>query len=218
MKYLRKFATEAEVGSLPMPNVVFLADTKSVKYNYIPNGIYIQHTDGTLYSVEEWGEKGYGNTVANGVALVNAKASFVIHPSASTGNKPWINPASLVEGVVTATSVEEAKNDFAGVANTEAILAVPNANSAAAYWNSHNRFKSGEYGYIPSAGELNLIHENKAEINAAMAAIGGTSVGTYIWSSTQASADKGWILKAEGIEQNDKTYTNGSRGILPLNI
>ena len=48
MKYLRKFATKADMADLEQPNVVLIGDTEKVLYNakIYANGVYNKHIDG----------------------------------------------------------------------------------------------------------------------------------------------------------------------------
>lgn len=195
MKYLTKFETEeaykAFIASSEFisPNVSLVAGT--VKYE--PNwGVYIQHIDGSLYTTDEWTAREFTNDLANGVAVVNPKASFVIaKQNASSGTWSAQNSV-LVEGVMTTNDSVTAKTDFAGAANTALIVAL--GNSGCAYNCTKYNFPNGQTGYLPALGEWQIAYDNKAAIVAAMALIGGVAIGTKYWSSTQIDNIGAWVF------------------------
>lgn len=68
-----------------------------------------------------------------------------------------------------------------GVSNTNKIA----SGSPAAKWCR----EKGTAWYLPALDELNLIYNNKSELNTALSSIGGTQLGTgYYWSSTEYSS------------------------------
>lgn len=209
MKYLRKFATEAEIADVEKPAVVLINDTYGVKYYPKPkNGVYIQHIDGNLYSYDDWAEKGFAKNESNGVAVIHSKCSFVVAKS-YISTKAWMSPSSLIEGVITSSDSAIALTDYDGVGNTAKIVAV--STSGAANSCSEFTFPNGKKGYLPSLGELKVANGNIAEINSAMSLIGGSRLAyvTY-WSSTQSSGGQAWAwgLKATGTAaQNAKSFT-----------
>ncbi len=109
-------------------------------------------------------------------------------------------------------------SDFSGRSNTSIIIAHGNSNGydtpAAdyAYNYSTTGTQQGDW-YLPAAGEVKLIYDNKDILNKSLSQLGGTELGTsYCWSSTECS-DKGrvWAFYV----QNDY-WTNylktGSKG------
>lgn len=200
MKYLRKFNTEADVSSWQMsedhvkPNAALVGDTGSVLYNVKAlSGVMIQHIDGSFYTTDEWTAGGFSNDVANGVAVIDANASFVIAKTQISSRMTWSSDTStLVEGVFTTTDSTTAKTDYAGAANTALIAAIDT--SKAAYSCANFEFPNGQKGYLPALGEWIVAYNNKTAIDAAMALIEGTAINTsyYHWSSTQDSASRAW--------------------------
>lgn len=219
MKYLKKFATEAEIADVPTLNVVLVADTKKVLYNVTPFGVYIQHIDGKLYTKDEWSAKAFANSEANGVAVVDSNAQFVI---AKSGDYivAWSSPADVaVDGVLLTTSSSVALTDYNGKGNTEKIISV--SASGAAYKCANYSFPDGQKGYLPALGEWRCAYEKKAEIDEVMASIGGDTLGTKsYWSSTQYSATHAWYLGWEhGNRSNEnKKYNVYTRAFAPLNL
>lgn len=191
MKYLRKFATEAEVDVDASPNVVLVVESGEVKYN-VPiyeNGVYIQHIEGTLYTNDEWSAKGFANEEANGVAVIADECSFVIAKSFASA-APWASELTLVEGIVTTTSEETARNDFSGKANTE-IISPLYENSAAKSAQAYT-FPNGQKGYLPSLGEISIAQTHEALIGSSFSLIGVNYTNAQVWSSTQANSLSAW--------------------------
>lgn len=171
------------------------------------NGVYIQHIDGKLYTTEEWTAKAFANEVANGVAVVADECRFVVAKEYAQTGGSWASEYNtLIEGVFTTTSKAEALTDFNGLANY-ALIPKKN-NNGAAYKISKYRFPNGAEGYMPSAGEMGVLHNNINEIKAALSQIGGVSLGSYLWTSTQADASQAWQYRPSNILQAvSKTYS-----------
>lgn len=175
------------------PNVVLVADTESVMFNVEPpKGVFVQHTDGSLYTTDQWTAGGFTSDLANGVAVIDDACSFVIAKTdAYDGNIEWgSNTSSAISGVMLTTDKATAQTDYAGASNTELIAAT----SGAAYECANYAFPNGATGYLPALGEWAVAYANKSAINAAMTLIGGTALSGYYWSSTQYSADRAWLL------------------------
>ena len=208
MKYLRKFETEADVQMLVQPNVVLVADTESVMFNVpMPNGAYIQHIDGNLYTTDQWTANGFANDEANGVAVIGTKAKFVIAKTFYTYEKWSSDVTNEVQGVKATTSVDTAKTNYSGAANTT-LIAVDDT-SGAAYKCTNFVFPNGANGYLPALGEWNEAYAYKADIDAAMTLIGGKAFGSSThWSSTQYDADDAWGLR----------WSDGNNSIVSKNV
>ena len=193
MKYLRKFETEADVNMSVTPNVVLVGDTGRVIYNVF-KGVFIQHIDGSLYTIDEWTAKGFANNEANGVAVCDPRASFVIAPTQASSMMVWSSDAStLVDGVIATNNFNIASTDYAGLENTALITDIDA--SGAAYFCANYTFNNGCKGYLPAMGEWVVAYENKNDINEAMSLIGGVTIvatGNNYWSSTQSNATKAW--------------------------
>lgn len=209
MKYLRKFATEADVEIDVAPCVAFVAKSKRMIYEPLPkNGVYVQHIDGKLYTTEDWSAKGFVNDEANGVAVLSNEASFVIaKKDVSTSNLAWGGFGYIVPNVLTTPYIASAKEDYDGVTNTQQLIAqlngytdsggvvgAPAAEACAAY-----TFPNGAKGYLPSLGEWNVAYNNKEAIISAMSIIGGTQINNKqyesYWTSTQADERNCWRIQ-----------------------
>lgn len=193
MKYLRKFETEADVNMSIVPNVVLVGDTGKVIYNVL-NGVYIQHIDGTLYTTDEWTAGGFTNDQANGVAVGNGEVAFVMAKEELSPMAWSSDESTILKGVFTAETSSEARKDYDGVGNTAAIAKADSSSMAQACLSY--TFPNGNKGYLPAIGELRLIYGNRTAIRSTLTLIGGVSLGTYYWSSTQVDAEHVWVQTA----------------------
>ena len=219
MKYLRKFSTETDVAMDIFPNVVLVEDTKKVLYNVAPIGVFIQHIDGSLHTMEAWTAAGFSNDEANGVAVNAKEAGFVIAKNLLGTNAWSSNTSDLLEGILTTTNSTEAKKDFAGAANT-AIIVAASTSGAAVDCNNYT-FPNGAKGYLPASGELYVAYNNKASIDAAMTLIGGSGLSSnFYWSSTQYSATSAWYLywSPSGMSDDNKANSFSVRAFSALEI
>ena len=193
MIYLKEFATEADVTMDVSPNVVYVNDTKKVLYNVAPMGVFIQHIDGSLHTMEAWTAAGFTGEQANGVA-VNAKECDFVISKTSLGSMAWSSDTgNKVAGILTTSTNSVALTDFSGQENTALMLATDT--NRAGYTCANYTFPNGEKGYLPALGEWNTAYANKAAIDEAMTLIGGTALGSnYYWSSTQYSPNFAWNL------------------------
>ena len=210
MKYLRKFATEAEYKAFAeseyeAPNVSLLADSGVVKYNLLL-GTFIQHIDGTLYTTDKWAANGFSSELANGVAVCTPQTSFVIAKNDVPGTFAWGGYLSDISGVLMSSDPALARQDYDGLGNTSKILAqlktsmdlnnIKGAPAAEACANF--MFPNGKLGYLPAAGEWSEAYKNKEEIDEALSLIGGTalidSTPGYKQVSTQRTNQSTWIF------------------------
>ena len=215
MKYLRKFNTAEELSAwqssseYAKPNVVLA--NGAVNYNIPKLGVYIQHINGTLYDEAGWISGGFGNDAANGVAVITAKASFVIAKT-DLGKTYWSSIRStLVDGILTSGDKATALTDFAGYDNTQLMLATDT--SGAGYSCANFTFPNGDKGYLPALGELKEACDNKSKIASLMTKIGGTAFeSNYYWSSTQYDSGNSWTfhLNAGNASGNTKYVTFNS--------
>lgn len=207
MKHLKLFQTADEYksfikGNLSIPNVSFIRESGEVKYmNELPesSSVYIQHRDGSLYTVREWTDKGFVSSDANGVAVIDDKAQFVIAKT-HAGNPytcTWADDTTnAMSGVFTTTDLSVAEEDYDGSQNTGAIInhmMDTAGKSAAERCEIYEGFPGSGTGYLPSVGEWMIASKYKAEIDEAMRVL-GTSLdkGENLWASTQGSANTAW--------------------------
>lgn len=216
MKYLRKFETEADVNMSVVPNVVLVGDTGKVIYNVL-NGVFIQHIDGTLYTTDEWTAGGFTNDQANGVAVGEGAVAFVMAKEELSPMAWSSDESTILKGVFTTETVSEARKDYDGVGNTAAIAKADSSSMAQACLGY--TFPNGNKGYLPAVGELRLIYGNITAIRSALTLIGGASLVTYYWSSTQTNAERVWVQSSNstsGPDQVGKKNVVSSYGIRPF--
>lgn len=167
--------------------------------------------------VSSWASYQNSGEIADGVLLVEGGRHLVIAPTESSGAKWSSKPVSAsdtsgsvqISGVTTTGDRITALNDFAGQANTTAIINastssnVTNTNDyAAGFCNKYSRANANGKGllagrwWLPSMGEMAMIWANFDKINYALSKISGATQlqATWYWSSTQGSATDAWYL------------------------
>lgn len=159
-----------------------------------PNGVYILHTNGTLYTREQW--KIPYNQDAVGVALVSDNCKFIIAPEESSEDLQWSKVRENVENCASTTSNSEAKKEYNGRQNTDAIVTkYGDVTDYAAGWCRNYIFKNGAKGYLGSLGEWYDAYIVRDEIESCMSLIGGVTLNNEstpnagYWSSTQYNSE-----------------------------
>lgn len=210
MKHLKKFSTANEYDAFVAssqfvkPNVSYIVDDGSIHYHR-NTSIYIQHTNGNLYTTEQWTAEGFTNDDAKGIAVIAAETQFLITKFSST-NLSW-GADGVIDGIVVTTDSSVAKTDYKGKSNTQLMLNAGSAAGNAAFTCNYFELADGQRGYLPSLGELYIAYENRVAINEARSLIGLAAITSQIWSSTQYSADMAWA-----INWSTGGIINGSRG------
>lgn len=205
MKYLRKFATEADASVVARPNVVLFADTKEVRYNFTKEGVFIQHINRALFTPEKWTENGFANDEANGVAVISGDISFVLAKELIPDTYKYGGyNAPILTGLAYPATAEEAALDLDGFGNTKTLIeqlkdytdtsykitGVPIAEACANY-----TFPTGDKGYLPAVGELVILGQYANNVNAALSQIGGESFYSANYAtSTQKSTGSFWAF------------------------
>lgn len=181
-----------------------------------PSGVYIVHMNGKVYPRANW-QTSQNNYVV-GIGVKTPYTSFTIAPDEKQGIQ-WGGYGTLISGCTTTTDQNAAIKDYAGDFNTTEIFAtLGNTDNYAALYCYSYMFKSGIRGYLPALGELYEAYQNKTEVDACMALIGGTplydsSLNNYWkWSSTQYSAHTACGLNwANGnVNNNNKDYSHSN--------
>lgn len=179
---------------------------------------YRKSDDRTLaVRVSSWTSYQNSGEIAEGVLLVEGGRHLVIAPTESSSTKWSSNPVSpfdtsgfvQISGVTTTVDRITALNDFAGRANTTAIINGSTSSSvtntedhAAGFCNKYSRTNANGKGltagkwWLPSIGEMAMIWANFDKINYALSKISGaTQLQTaWYWCSTQFSANKAWNM------------------------
>lgn len=107
-------------------------------------------------------------------------------------------------------SLEEAKQDFNGVQNTETMVSHSNySENGAAKLCKNYQFPSGKYGYLPACGELNVMANYITEYKSLYNLVNGTSTGNMrIWSSTQVKSNSSLVYVLNVAKANEGINTN----------
>ena len=144
------------------------------------NGVWIETIEHKYCLPDDWDSK--DNTIANSVAVVTDAHRFRIAlqdaPSLmamnDTPTDPWENYLSGT------TDPKVANADYNGATNTQNIRTkCQSSTTYAAGWCNAYTFPDGvTKGYLPAMGELQLAYQNKAAIDAALSACGGTVINT----------------------------------------
>lgn len=162
------------------------------------NGVYVYTNKGELVNPEEWDTA--NNDSAIGVAVIDDNCQFIIDKNLLIKNNiAWSDALhdTDIDGILTTTSSVTAQTDFSGQSNTNIIRTQASgedsSNNAAHY--CYSQTLNGLNGYLPSAGELYTMWENKTEVNNALTTIGTTTINTALmWSSTEYSSAGAWLL------------------------
>ena len=179
-------------------------DLSGISPESAPNGVYVYANNGKLYSPDSWDVA--NNDSAVGVAVVTDDCKFVISKSLPMKNAiEWGGYNTDISGLTNYTSKSSAQNDFNGQSNTSTIISAlgSSTNIAAGYCRSQSL--NGKTGYLPAAGELYVMWENKSDINSALQKIGASTIDSafnnsyntnyhYPWSSTEYSSSAAWYL------------------------
>lgn len=164
-------------------------------YKALNTGTYIIDKNDNLYeSPTECEEAGLSKTDMIGVLLVTNNVAIVIAPKIIS-NLIWSNEGNLIEGCATFPNYLDALKDFAGAANTAAIIGADNNPNIVARRCSDYVFKNGKKGYLMSVGEAKEIAENFYFLGPKLTYINdfdAPSESDKYWTSTQMNANSAW--------------------------
>ena len=135
VKYGLQYSVEVQAYGETAPSMQkFTADrsARDVEFYYnctmSPLGTWIESTDGSLISSENWKTEGAGKT-AQSVVLITADHQFRIGlRNAYTSTCAWGGYGTDVTGITNRTAWTSAVNDFNAKENTDAIIAALNPN------------------------------------------------------------------------------------------
>ena len=161
-----------------------------------------------------------------GILVIDGDKKIVVALTESTNRLKWAS-ADLAGGAFTTYDRVTASNDYAGMANTKAIVTSANLsgdgvdcapafcyNYSSPNLNGHgNGLKAGQW-WLPSLGELYTIFANFEKINFALSLCTGAQllVRDAYWSSTEGSATGAWRLNfRDGGQYNTAKSADQSR-------
>ncbi len=171
----------------------------------LKNGVYIEATNGELFTAEEWA----GSLTPNSVVVIQDEVQFRIALTQSS-NTMRLNQKSsgALENYMTGIKdKEQAKLDMKSAENTANIMKLQSGtNYAAGYCNSFTFPDGKTKGLLPALGWWQTAYDNKAAVDACLVACGATAMHTkYHWASTFWGAHSsgtryGWMF----------TWSNGA--------
>lgn len=193
--------------------------TKTVNVAVLFLGVGIKHTNGNIYSASEWTAGTFSASDALGVAISDGTNGLLLNKAQGSSLKWSSNTTDVVPDCYTTTVEAEANVDFAGKANTDAIIAAKSTISGftcpAADW-CRALTDGGLEWYLPAGGEALLIMSNETAVNECLNLIGGTALPNYFWTSTQYAEYRAWLYSYGTLYYYRKSYDSDVRGVAAL--
>ena len=157
----------------------------SKKQTPLLNGVYIETTNGELFTSDKW----TGSLTANSVVVIQDEVRFRIALTQSSNTmKIHSKSSGTLENYMTAISdSSQALLDMKSAENTANIMKLQSGTGyAAGYCNSFTFPDGKTKGLLPALGWLQTAYDNKAAVDACLAACGATAMDTsnYHWAST----------------------------------
>ena len=157
--------------------------TVTMAYTEIVNGVFVYDNTGGLTPISSW-DTG-NNSSAVGIALITDNTRLVIKKGLSAiNNIQWAHNlhGTDVSGILSASSASQASTDYAGQNNTDLMISSDSSgttsNNSAKYCQAQTITVNGRTvnGYLPSAGELADMWNNKSTIENALTTIGSQTI------------------------------------------
>ena len=157
----------------------------SKKQTPLLNGVYIEATNGKVFTADKW----TGSLTPNSVVVIQDEVRFRIALTQSSSTmKIHSSNAGALENYMTAIRyTAQAKLDMKSAENTANIMKLQSGTGyAAGYCNSFTFPDGKTKGLLPALGWLQTAYDNKAAVDACLAACGATAMDTsiYHWAST----------------------------------
>lgn len=173
------------------------------------NGVYIEDINGELFTADKW----TGSLTPNSVVVIQDEVRFRIALTQSSSRmKIHSSSSGALDNYMTAISDEaQAKLDMKSAENTANIMKLQSGTGyAAGYCNSFT-FPGGKTkGLLPALGWLWTAYNNKAAVDACLAACGATAMdtSTWHWASTFHGVNYGFERHCWGLSwSNGNVYT-----------
>jgi hypothetical protein len=167
-------------------------------------------TDGSIVKPANWP---CGRTAKGIVFYVDDTGlhGWMVHlQNQAAGGIKWSTEERDIPSLTNYTAAHIAITDFDGYGNTQKIRNFGNALKYPAAWVVD--FANG--WYLPAMGQLNILYGNLVEVNAGLAAVGGTlfemNSSWWCWSSSEYSSNYAWYQSSNGGVNGfiTKGYTN----------
>lgn len=201
-----------KLGSTDITNVmlgttkvdaIFLGNTKVYPNLPVVEGVYVYHVDKNFYTFPEFQK--LSNTAISqvlGFAIIDNQGSFLLPPKPNLTNGYRWSPENFDAFVVPDVGIDV--DDLNGRQNTEVLFNnfqnVAGSNEyAAGYAYRFTPVPIGTSWYLPSIGELIIIHRYVSELHDWVFDTFGfsyfpSSGAKSFWSSTQGDATTAWQL------------------------
>ena len=192
----------------------------SKKQTPLLNGVYIEATNGKLFTAKKW----TGSLTPNSVVVISNGVSFRIALTQSSDlMKIHSSYYGTLERYMTAFSdAPSAKLDRQSAENTANIMKVQSGTGYAAGYCKSFTFPDGKTkGLLPALGWFQTAYDNKSAVDACLAACGATAMDifNYHWASTfwgvDSSRRRCWIL-AWSVGYVDNGGLNDSYRVRPF--
>lgn len=156
------------------------------------NGVYIEDINGELFTANKW----TGSLTPNSVVVIQDEVRFriALTQSSSTMQIHSSYDGALENYMTAISDSSQAKLDMKSAENTANIMKLQSGTDyAAGYCNSFTFPDGKTKGLLPALGWLQTAYDNKAEVDACLAACGATPMDTdyYHWSSTFWGVNRG---------------------------
>ena len=195
-------------------------DTEEQSMNYLRgNGVYIQHVDGNLYTGDEWTAGGFANDVANGIAVVSDEAKFVVYVTDSYLTTPQHGQFGGWGSMLTGNFVSESQLllDYSGREHTENIKSLSGDFPLCSQVDAVVFPDGKTHGYIPAAGEVYLIYNNKENIKSLITLLGFYDFTSYnVTSSSEYDSKQMWRVSLYSGETSTYDKSKSSHTTLVL--
>lgn len=157
----------------------------SKKQTPLLNGVYIEATNGELFTSDKW----TGSLTPNSVVVIQDEVRFRIALTQSSSTmRIHSSYDGALENYMTAIGEKaQALLDMKSAENTANIMKLQSGTNYAAGYCNDFTFPDGKTkGLLPALGWLQTAYDNKAEVDACLAACGATAMNksTYHWTST----------------------------------
>lgn len=155
------------------------------------NGVYIEATNGELFTSDKW----TGSLTPNSIVVIQDEVRFRIALTQSSNTmKIHSSSSGALENYMTAISNESlARNDMKSVENTINIMKLQSGTSYAAGYCNSFIFPDGKTkGVLPALGWWQTTYDNIAAVDACLAACGATAmdISDFYWTSTFYGVDR----------------------------
>lgn len=167
-------------------------------YKAQETGVFIIDKNNKTYKTTgEFTQSGLPKTDIVGALLVTDKVAIVIAAQLFYEAK-WSNKNGLIDGCTVNSDATTAAQDFAGAANTAAIIKANAGLDTAASKCNNYVFKNGKKGHLMSGGEAIEIQKNFNRINSVLEYINSSNTldeNRSYWTSTQKGSDTAWSIR-----------------------